>query len=141
MEGFDEGIRDLDVEMPPCAGNREWEKVGSMQQSGSQKKPKTITPVIRLTPAVWIMIAVLGVLAIVPFAAMALALKKSGYLPGRVSEHSVKTSGTPVPPTMDFSGLRGSAEKTAEKLLPIPQLADPVLDTKALQLGSQTKSQ
>jgi flagellar basal body-associated protein FliL len=111
-----------------------------MQQSGAQNDRKANPPVIRLTPGIWIMIAVLGVLAMVPFAAMALALKKSGYLPGPAAETSAKSSAIPVPPTMDLSGLRGSAEKAAEKNLPIPQLADPVIPKEALQLGSETQS-
>jgi len=112
-----------------------------MQESESQQDQKATPTAIKPTPGIWIMIAILGVLAIVPFAAMALALKKSGYLPGPATAASATSRGQSSGPTMDLSGLRRSAEQAAEKNLPIPQLPDPVFPkNEVLQLGSQTTS-
>jgi hypothetical protein len=112
-----------------------------MHESDPQQDPKTTPAAIQLTPGIWIMIAILGVLAIVPFAAMALALKKSGYLPGPAPTASGTPRGKTNDPIMDLTGLRPSAEQAAEKNLPIPKLADPVVPKESLQLGSQTRSQ
>lgn len=108
-----------------------------MNESGDEKEQA----VVRITPAVWIMIAVLGLLFMVPFACMAMALQKMGYLPGRAAHGAIsttattKTTGSAVtsPATMDLSGLRSSAERAAEKNLPIPQLAEPDVSKEALQ--------
>ncbi len=108
-----------------------------MNESGNQKEQA----VVRITPAVWIMIAVLGLLFMVPFACMAMALQKMGYLPGRTAHATTsatttsKTTGSAAssPATMDLSGLRSSAERAAEKTLPIPQLAEPDVSNEALQ--------
>ncbi len=108
-----------------------------MNESGDQKEQA----VVRITPAVWIMIAVLGLLFMVPFACMAMALQKMGYLPGRAAHDATSTTTTTMtagsavttPATMDMSGLRSSAEKAAEKTLPIPQLAEPDVSIESLQ--------
>ncbi len=108
-----------------------------MNETGDQKEQA----VVRITPAVWIMIAVLGLLFMVPFACMAMALQKMGYLPGRAAHAATsttttaKTTGSAAtsPATIDLSGLRSSAEKAAEKTLPIPQLAEPAVSIEALQ--------
>lgn len=96
--------------------------------------------VIKLTPGIWIMIAILGILCLVPFAAMTMALLKSGYFPQRQSRESQAQttagsgSGTGHQTNLDLSGLRSSAERAAERNLPIPTLAEPDFSRDTLQV-------
>jgi len=95
--------------------------------------------VIKLTPGIWIMIAILGILCLVPFAAMTMALLKSGYFPQRQPRESQAQttagsgSGTGHRTDLDLSGLRSSAERAAERNLPTPTLAEPDLSHDLLQ--------
>lgn len=102
----------------------------------------TIGPTIRLR--IWILIALLTLLLMVPFAAVGLALKKTGWLggvsipgPGKEigSTSASATNGKATDP--DLSGLRKSLETAAESILPTPILPDPSTSAGKVQMPGQ----
>ena len=104
-------------------------KPQSGMEDNAAEKSTPVATTLKIGPRIWILIAVLILLLMVPFAAMGLALKKSGWLGGSSDRPRQAPQEQPAANSKsrdpDLSTLRKSLEQSAEKILPTPTLPEP----------------